>query len=200
MSTLKEIFFTVLLALIVFIGLRLTVQSYEVEGPSMQPNFEPGQRILVSKMAFLFSKPGRGDVVIFYPPEQPKPSIFKQVFDILGLSDQYPPYIKRVIGLPGDAVEIENGNVFVNGEQLTEPYIKEHPQYTMRSTKIPQNQYFVLGDNRNQSQDSHFRWTVPQEQLVGKAWISYWPFNNFGMVWHFSFSSPLNVVNFVNSK
>ncbi len=107
--------------------------------------------------------PQRGDIIVVYPPTGTKRQ-----------------YVKRLIGLPGDTVEVKNQLVYINGTALNEPYINSPPTYTMAARTLPENAYFVLGDNRNHSSDSHFGWTVTRENIVGKAWLRYWPLNKFG--------------------
>jgi signal peptidase I len=171
MKILREIGITILIAVVVFVCLRLTVQSYTVVMSSMWPNFEDGECIMVSKLSYRSSGPQRGDVIIFDPP-----------FD----SDY--PFIKRVIGLPGETVEINDGKVSINGTPLEEDeYIAEQPNYTMSAQEISENEYFVLGDNRNSSNDSHNGWTVPRDNIIGKAWFSYWPPSKLAGVEHYSY-------------
>ena len=123
---------------------------------------------MVNKASYFFSDPRRGDVLVFNPP----------------VSSEY-PFIKRVIGLPNDIVEIRDGKVFVNSVPLQEKYIKDQPGYDMPPKEIPENEYFVLGDNRNNSNDSHNGWTVPRKSIIGKAWFVYWPLNRWGIVKHY---------------
>jgi signal peptidase I len=171
MKILREVVITVLIAVAVFACLRLTVQSYTVVMSSMQPNFQDGECIMVNKLSYRSSGPQRGDVIIFDPP-----------FD-----SEY-PFIKRVIGLPGDTVEINDGKVSINGTPLEEDeYIAAQPNYTMSVQEVPENEYFVLGDNRNHSNDSHSGWTVPRDNIIGKAWFTYWPPSKLGVVEHYSY-------------
>jgi len=171
MKILREVGITVLIAVAVFALLRLTVQSYTVVMSSMEPNFQDGECIMVKKLSYRSSGPQRGDVVIFDPP-----------FD-----SEY-PFIKRVIGLPGETVEINDGKVSINGTPLEEDeYIAAQPNYTMSAQEVPENEYFVLGDNRNNSNDSHNGWTVPWDNIIGKAWFSYWPPSKLGIVKHYSY-------------
>jgi signal peptidase I len=104
-------------------------------------------------------------VIIFTPPGRPGGD-----------------YIKRVIALPGDTVEIKSGVVYVNDEPLEEDYIISRPRYTMEKTEVAPGQYFVLGDNRANSNDSHTGWLVPRENIVGKAWFYLWPPPTWGLV------------------
>jgi signal peptidase I len=170
MKILREIVITILVAVAVFALLRFTVQSYSVVMSSMEPNFQEGECIMVSKMSYRSSGPQRGDVIVFNPP-----------FD-----SQF-PFIKRVIGLPGETVEIKDEKVFIDGIPLEEEYIMELPNYTMSAQEIPENEYFVLGDNRNNSNDSHNNWTVPRDNIIGKAWFTYWPPSKLKVVKHYSY-------------
>jgi signal peptidase I len=175
MKILREVVITVLIAVAVFALLHLTVQSYTVVMFSMKPNFHDGDTIMVNKVTYRFSDPQRGEVIIFNPP-----------------FDSPHPFIKRVIGLPGDTVEIKDGQVFINGTPLDEDkYIKERPNYTMPATQVPENEYFVLGDNRNNSNDSRNRWTVRRDNIIGRAWFTYWPPNRWGVVEHYSYPELL---------
>jgi signal peptidase I len=170
MKILREAGIIVLIAVAIFVLLRLTIQSYTVVMSSMEPNFQEGECIMVSKVSYRSSGPQRGEVIVFDPP-----------FD-----SQY-PFIKRVIGLPGETVEIKEGKVFIDGIPLEEEYIAAQPNYTMSAQEIPENEYFVLGDNRNNSNDSHNSWTVPRDNLIGRAWFTYWPPSKWGIVKHYSY-------------
>lgn len=155
--TMVDILETLVLALILFYAINLTTARIRVDGQSMEPTLSTGQLVVVNKLAYRLGEPTIGDIVVFYFPRDP---------------DQ--EYIKRLIGLPGDQVKIEDGTVYVNGQALDEPYLAIHPNYT-GSWTVPSNQVFVLGDNRNNSSDSH-RWgTVPLDYIVGKALVVYWP-------------------------
>jgi signal peptidase I len=123
----------------------------------MEPNLDVGQRLLINKVAYQFHEPERGDIIVFRH------------------SDSKTDYIKRIIGLPGDILEIKGGVVYINGSKLVEPYIQDPPRYTLNQLTIGEDNYFVLGDNRNNSNDSHHGWTVLREDIVGKAWLSIWP-------------------------
>jgi signal peptidase I len=171
MKILREVVITIVIAAAVFALLRLTVQSYTVVMSSMEPTFQQGDCIMVSKVSYRSSGPQRGDVIIFDPP-----------FD-----SQF-PFIKRVIGLPGETVEIKDGEVSINGTPLAEDeYIAAQPNYTMSATEVPENEYFVLGDNRNNSTDSSKGWTVPRDNVIGRAWFVYWPPSKLGAVKHYRY-------------
>lgn len=154
----RQILAVVLIAVGVFFLLQSTIQSFVVMGSSMTPSYQDGQRLLVNKVFYRIGEPEMGDVIVFQPP------ISRSV-----------DYIKRIIAEPGDTVEIKDGTVYVNSVPIHEPYIKAHPSYTMSQRTIPENEYFVLGDNRNNSNDSHNGWNVDRDSIVGKVWLSIWP-------------------------
>jgi len=156
---LRETFYTLFLTAALYIVLNTLTARIRVEGYSMAPTLQGGEFILVNRLAYRFGgKPRRGDIVVFRP-------------DNNGLGD----YIKRVIGLPGDEVLIQNGTVFINNHPLDEPYIQEKPKYS-GYWKVPEGHIFVLGDNRNHSTDSHLLGPVPMERVIGRAVLVYWPF------------------------
>ena len=174
MKILREVGITVGIAVVVFIILQLNVRSYTVVMSSMEPNFQEGECIMVNKATYRSSDPQRGQVIIFVPPfESPH------------------PFIKRVIGLPGENVEIKDGKIFIDGIPLEEEYIMEPPNNPMPATEVPENEYFVLGDNRNSSNDSRNGWTVPRDNIIGKAWFTYWPPSKLGVVKHYNYPELL---------
>jgi len=160
----REALTTILVALVIFLGLQTTIQSSIVLGSSMEPNFETGQRLIVNKVIYRFDGLNRGDVVILRPP-----------------SNSSVDYIKRVIALPGETVEIKDRLVYIDGEPLSESYISDPPHYTMKPVEVPQGYCFVLGDNRNSSSDSHIWGPLPLDNIEGKAWLSIWPPNDWGI-------------------
>ncbi|MFC1919012.1 signal peptidase I [Chloroflexota bacterium] len=164
-----------LMAVVIFFGLRVTVGSVVVEGPSMRPSFRTGQWLVINKIVYSLHEPERGDVVILH-----------QVND--GPDD----LIKRVIGLPGESVEIREGVVYINTADgkvfpLDEPYVAERADEPFKGGVIPENEYFVLGDSRIVSDDSRRGWTAPCENIVGKAWVSVWPLYKWGLVAHYTY-------------
>ncbi len=176
-SFFRDTLLTILLAAVIFFGLRSVVQNFSVEGPSMSPNFQDGQMLLVSKMLYHFEEPQRGDVVILIPP-------FK--------TPDNKDYIKRIVGLPGESVEVRDGTVYIHqGSKvfpLDEPYLHTHMYGTYTSGVIPPNSYFVMGDNRNNSSDSRGGWFVPKENIVGKTWFSIWPPSLWGFAANYVFA------------
>ena len=164
-SFLRGTLITLIIAAVICIAFQASLQTFRVFMSSMEPSFHEGQRLLVNKAAYHFGEPERGDVVIFKAP-----------------GNRSGDYIKRVIALPGDTVEVKDGAVYVNGIKLVEPYIKSPPEYALEEQKIPDNMYFVLGDNRNNSDDSHSGFLVPRQNMIGKAWLSTWPPATWGVV------------------
>lgn len=155
---LRELIITLVIALAIFLVAHAMVQSVKVVGASMEPSLHNGQYLVVSKAAYWFHPPRSGDIIVFHSPQNPDQDI-----------------IKRVIATPGETVEIKDGKVYIDGTPLEEPYIAEEPYYDLPPQYVPDDHYFVLGDNRNQSSDSHVWGMVPEKNIVGKAWICYWP-------------------------
>lgn len=169
-SWLQDVLETLLLAAILFLVINTLTGRYQVHGQSMEPSLHDGQYLIASKVVYWLRSPERGDVVVLDPPD--------------GQSEV--PYIKRVIGLPGDVVEVREQRVWVNGVALNEPYISAPPNYT-GNWIVTEDQYFVLGDNRNNSSDSHAWGLLPREQILGKAIFSYWPPETWGVIPHYVF-------------
>jgi signal peptidase I len=161
---LLELVQTLVLAIILYVLIDTVIARVRVENISMQPTLEAGEFLLVNKLAYKTSNMSRGDIVVFH---------FSPTED----------YIKRLIGLPGDVVEVQNGTVKVNQHPLDEPYISAPPKYN-GVWEIPAGSIFVLGDNRNQSSDSHAWGFVSLEKVVGKALVIYWPVKNAQILTH----------------
>jgi signal peptidase I len=169
----REIIITVAIALVLFLVARLSIQTYEVFQTSMEPNFFEGQRVVVNKATYWFGGPQRGDVVILKSPN----------------SDE--EFIKRIIGLPDDTVEIISGQLYINGTAIDEPYVINSFTYSMQKLTIPEESYFVLGDNRDISNDSHNGWLLPEADVIGKAWLITWPPSDWGTVPAYRLSEQL---------
>lgn len=168
-SWFQELLETLLLALIIFLVINTLTGRYKVYGQSMEPSLHDGQYLIASKITYWLHPPERGDIVVLQPP-----------------TGGEIPYIKRVIGLPQDSVEIQNGRVWVNGIALNEPYISGPPSYQKKIT-VQEDTYFVLGDNRNNSSDSHSWGLLPADNVVGKAVFTYWPLTAWGITPHYTY-------------
>lgn len=173
-AVVREVGETIILTLIIFFLIQTVIRNFRVVGTSMVDNLHDGQYLIIDKLSYnSFVKdvlkmggPQRGDVIVFEPPNRPGED-----------------YVKRIIGLPGETVEIRAGQVFINGEPLAEPFQPMQGTYTMpNAVTVPDGQVFVLGDNRNNSNDSHNWGTLPLENIVGRAWLSYWPPNEWGVI------------------
>ena len=165
-AAIREILTTVLLALLIFVAIRAVVHNFEVNGFSMKPSLHDGQFIIVNKAAYWFSSPRRGDIVVFQTG-RPNHGI-----------------IHRIVGLPGELIEIRNGKLYVNGEKLKEPYIRGY-SISVSPRKVPHDSYFIVGDNRAATS-----WDiVPREDIIGRAWLIYWPISDWGMVPNHSWES-----------
>jgi len=162
----REIIETLLLTFFIFWLVNSLVGRYRIDGSSMNPTLQNGQYLLINNISYLMDEPERGDVIVFHHPASE-----------LNL-------IKRVIALPGDHVEVQNNQVMVNGVHLDEPYIQAAPSY-INSWDVPEDNYFVLGDNRNNSSDSHNWGYLPEENIVGKAMFIYWPPGDWSPVPHY---------------
>jgi signal peptidase I len=173
----REILITVVLGLVIFFTARAAMQTYEVFQTSMEPNFYEGQRVVVLKAAYWFGEPQRGDVVIFNAPD--------------GSGEEW---IKRIIGLPGDTVRVDQGVVYVNDIQLDEPYMQRLFSYSMNKLTVPPHNYFFLGDNRDVSNDSHHGWFMPRENIIGKAWLVTWPPAAWGAVPYYPLSNQVVII------
>ena len=181
-TILRELIETAILALLIFLALQFSVENFRVEGMSMDPTLDEGEHLLVNKLVYLrldpeslarflpfvdkerteslfpFHAPHRGEVIIFRFPQ-----------------DRSHDFVKRVIGLPGEVVEVRAGQVLIDGRPLAEPYITHQDPSSMEPFPVPAGSYFVMGDNRRVSNDSRDWGSVPEEDLIGRAWVSYWP-------------------------
>jgi signal peptidase I len=167
---------TVIAAVLIFVALQATTQSFEIDGRSMVPTFLDHQRVLVNRFVYtrssvslmgeegyLFHGPQRGDVIVFKPP-----------------TNEQTDFVKRVIGVPGDVVDIRDGEVYVNGERTDYVDVEtDERSFFDFPITVPDNEYFVLGDNRRASNDSRNWGYVHANDIVGRAWVLYWPIKDF---------------------
>lgn len=157
--------FIVALAIAFFLR-AFIVEPRFIPSGSMEPTLQVGDRILVDKISQQWQEPKRGDILIFYPPKSP------------AIDDTSKAYIKRLIGIEGDRIAVQDGKVYRNGEALNETYIAEVPNYRMREITVPQGYYWMMGDNRNYSNDSHIWGFLPKGNVIGKATIRFFPFGD----------------------
>ena len=156
---LEELLEAIAVAIIVSALLIIfVVQAFYIPSESMEPTLEPGDRILVNKFIYNFREPKRREIIVFNYPLDPQRK-----------------FVKRIIALPGDRIKIEEGKVFINGEQLKEEYVLENSYTDFAEVKVPADNYFVLGDNRNNSKDSRYWGFVPEKNIVGHPFIIFWP-------------------------
>jgi signal peptidase I len=171
LSVLIDTFETLILAAILFASINLISARIRVDGDSMVPTLISGEYVVVNRLSYRFGSPQRGDIIVFHFPRNPEEE-----------------YIKRVIGLPGDVIEVMNGSVFINGQPLDENYLNVKTNYVGK-WEVPADQFFVLGDNRNNSSDSHDWGMVPLDYVVGKAILVYWPPPDWGLINHVSLAN-----------
>lgn len=172
---LRELVETILLTLVIFFIIRFAVENYKIEGYSMLPNFQDGQFLLVNKISYMIGHPQRGDVIVFHFPLNTTKN-----------------YIKRVIGLPGEKIQVKQGRVYVNDlliEERYPPHGLNEADYDWGPSTVAADEYFVLGDNRPESSDSHYWGSVPAKDIVGKAWITYWPPQAWGFIPDYSYAA-----------
>lgn len=187
---------TIALSAFLALGIRTFVaEARYIPSGSMLPTLQINDKLIVDKVSYRFQDPQRGDIVVFMPPDQASiclgPNSPPQTDKITSLptGESSPSqnsnkpkdaFIKRVVGLPGDRIEIKQGRVFVDGTVLQESYIDAPPQYQLTTVTVPQNSYLVLGDNRNNSCDSHYWGFVPRQNIIGRAIVRFWPPNRIG--------------------
>lgn len=161
-----DILETLVLAVVLYFGINAVSARVRVDGFSMRPTLQDGEYILVSKLAYKLGEPQRGDIVVFIFPVNPEEDL-----------------IKRVIGLPGDTITIQDGVLSINGVEMDEPYINAAPAYD-GTWQVAEGELFVLGDNRNDSRDSHQWGLLPFENLIGRAVLIYWPPEEWQVIEH----------------
>ena len=174
-SLMRDVAEVLLVILSIYTMVNLASARAIVEGSSMHPNFATGQLIIVNRVPYYFGAPERGDVVVLHNPRNVEED-----------------YIKRVIGLPGDTVKIVRGAVYINGVELIEPYIAAENVCTTLCDgewTLASDEYFVLGDNRRNSTDSHVFGPIKQTLIIGKAWVRYWPLSDAGLIPHEDYSN-----------
>jgi len=173
-SLLREIAEVVVLAAILYFGISFAVQAVHVEGLSMWATLDNNDYLIANKIDYRLHAPQRGDIVILRPP-----------------TNNTTDFIKRIIALPGERLLIRDGAIYINGHKLDEPYLPDEWTQQTNAGKysegqgavIPPNEYFVMGDNRNRSQDSRFFGPIGRDRIDGKAWFRIWPLNNFGDIY-----------------
>ncbi len=170
-SLLRELVEVVVLAVILYFGISFAVQAVHVEGLSMFATLDDNDYLIANKIDYRLHAPQRGDIIILRPP-----------------SDNSKDFIKRIIALPGERILISHGIVYINGHKLDEPYLPE--AWTQLDTwggpdgmVVPPNAYFVMGDNRNRSQDSRIFGFIGRDRIDGRAWFRIWPLNHFGGIY-----------------
>jgi signal peptidase I len=157
-NLLRDLIETMVLVTIAFLVVNALIGRFRIEQVSMQPNLHEGEYVIVDKVSYAFRQPERGEIVVLKNPNPGQPDL-----------------IKRVIGLPSETIDVRGGQVHVNGQPLTEPYIKQPMASDYPAKELQAGQYFVMGDNRNNSEDSRIFGARPASDIVGRAWIIYWP-------------------------
>ncbi|MDP9329350.1 MAG: signal peptidase I [Actinomycetota bacterium] len=181
----------IILAFVIALLLKtFLIQAFYIPSGSMEPTLQgPGDRILVQKISYYFHDPQRGDIIVFEDPNpttQPDRSLvggfLHWMFQGLGGKPDNEDFVKRVIGLPGDTVWAQGGSVYVNGDKLDEPYLTQQTA-DFPHTEVPAGSLFVMGDNRSNSRDSRFGLGfVPEDKVIGKAWVIIWPPSRMGTI------------------
>ena len=166
LQLLGELFQTAIIAILLFIAINLVTARIRVEGISMEPSLHDEQFLVVNRLAYRWKEPQRGDIIVFRFPSDPKRR-----------------FIKRVIGLPSDVVSVDDGQLYVNGLALDEPYITDAPRY-QGDWRLSPYEVFVLGDNRNNSSDSQNWGPLHVDEIIGKAILAYWPLETVGLIPH----------------
>ena len=164
-TVVRELVETGVLTLLLFLGFRLVIQNFKIEGSSMEPTLHSGQYLLVNKLAYRGSgEPQRGDIIVFKSWTPGK------------------DFIKRVVGMPGESVEMHDNAVWINGERLEESYLDQVTAGPTGPVHLSDQEYFVMGDNRGNSSDSRNHGALRGDWIIGKAWFTYWPPGEIGLV------------------
>lgn len=167
-----EVLETVVLAAVIWLVVNFATARFVVDGNSMEPNFHSGQLLVVNRLVYRYGTPQRGDVIVFRFP-----------------GNTTDDYIKRIIGLPGEVIVIENSHIYVNDKILEEPYLDSNISMSSGQWVVPADNYFVLGDNRAHSSDSRSWGMLGKEYIIGTAWVSYWPPVLWGLIPHYSYDN-----------
>lgn len=172
-NKLKENGITIVIALLLALLIRVFIaEPRYIPSESMYPTLETGDRLVVEKVAYKFHPPSQGDIVVFQPPTQLR---------VLGYEPNQ-AFIKRAIATAGETIAVKDGIVYVNDRPLQEDYIAAPPEYELLPIKVPEGQLFVMGDNRNNSNDSHVWGFLPTENIIGHAVFRFWPVARIGTV------------------
>jgi len=190
MGWIRDVLETLLPALLIVLVVNAFVaQATRVEGPSMEPTLHNSQRLIIEKVGYHLRSPQRGDIVVFRLPNQPVTPFVQRVVALLrsvlhkeSLVTGPDPLIKRVIALPGETIEIKDGYVYINGELLAEPYLTQLTLRGIGPRTLSEGHIFVMGDNRGASNDSRIFGEVAVSDIVGRAWVRYWPVPNMGLL------------------
>lgn len=158
------------LLLVVVLLRAYAVQPRLIVSHSMEPTLAKGDRLVMDKLSYRFHPPRAGDIVVFEPLPEPQRPVASPLLHS----------IKRVIAVPGQVVQVRDGQVLVDGQPLREPYVTEPPDYTWGPARVPEGMLFVLGDNRNGSADSHVWGFLPRDHVTGRAWLRFWPLSRSG--------------------
>ncbi len=189
----KETVETIVIVLLLVIFIRATIcEPRWIPSSSMEPTLQIKDNLIVEKVSRYFTKPHRGDVLVFYPPQEKlNPTLWGKFTRLIGFFGTDEAYIKRIIGLPGDKIKIvSNVGVYVNGKLLKEPYIKEvfkgyclpEPEMHCGPLTVPKDSYYMMGDNRNDSTDSRYWGYLPENRIVGRAFVIFWPITRMGLI------------------
>jgi signal peptidase I len=172
-NMLRDLIETMVLVAIAFLVVNALIGRFRIEQVSMLPNLHEGEYVIVDKVSYAFRQPERGEIVVLKNPNPGQPDL-----------------IKRIIGLPGETIEVRGGQVHVSGQPLTEPYLTQPMGADTQATQVEAGQYFVMGDNRNNSEDSRRFGARPVSDIVGRAWIVYWPPADWQIVPRPTYAAP----------
>ena len=172
-NMLRDIIETMVLVAIAFLVVNALIGRFRIEQVSMLPNLHEGEYVIVDKVSYAFRQPERGEIVVLKNPNPGQPDL-----------------IKRIIGLPGETIEVHGGSVYINGQPLAEPYVAQPMAADSAATQLQADQYFVMGDNRNNSEDSRRFGPRPAKDIVGRALIIYWPPTDWQVLARPTYAAP----------